>query len=248
MAPLGRAPAVPIALATTCVLSGDYHDTVWGRPVTSSRELFGQLSLCTQQCGVAWKVVWNKRQHYSNAFHGWDMHRVAKMTPSEIDVLCAKDGPWAGKLMQNRNKLGAIVHNAKLCCKIEASHADGLSGFLWGFVEGRDGVVNQGERCAGEAYERMFGATGVISDEMATAMVKCKGSKKGSAVVDGAPLDFKYLGSVTLQAFLLQNGLLDGHSATCPAAQRNRQARPCAGAGGVVRDVKPGKRRRSVRV
>ena len=55
--------------ATACIFSGEYHDQIWGTPVYTSRELFSQLSLCTQQCGVSWRIVWNKRLHYAAAFH-----------------------------------------------------------------------------------------------------------------------------------------------------------------------------------
>ena len=50
-----------------------YHDDVWGTPVRTSRELFTQLSLASQQAGLSWSVVWNKREAYREAFHDWDM-------------------------------------------------------------------------------------------------------------------------------------------------------------------------------
>jgi DNA-3-methyladenine glycosylase I len=207
----------------SCVISGDYHDTVWGRPVTDERQLFGQLSLVTQQCGVSWQTVWNKRESYEQAFCGWDMKRVAAMggenLDKSLDELCGER--WAGKLLRNRQKLGAIIHNARLCVKIAESHAGGLAGFLWSFVLGRDDALNQSTECSGDAYKRMFGATGLVSDEMALAI---KGGK--ARVVGGERLDFKFLGSTTLQAFLLQNGLLDGHSVGCSTCARNRKARP----------------------
>lgn len=96
-----------------CPFYGDYHDTVWGTPVVDSKGLFNQLSLCTQQCGVSWKVVWNKRHHYNEAFHQWDMRKVAQMTEDDVETMCDKEGHWAGKLIQNKNKLRAIIHNAK---------------------------------------------------------------------------------------------------------------------------------------
>ena len=85
-----------------CAFAGDYHDTIWAL-VRASRILFAQLSLCTQQCGVSWRIVWNKRHHYEAA-HGWDRRRVAQMTDDDVDALCDKSGPWAGKIIQNRPK------------------------------------------------------------------------------------------------------------------------------------------------
>ena len=41
-------------------------------------------------------------------------------------------------------------------------------------------------------------------------------------------LGFKFVGSITLQAFLLQNGLLNGHSHTCPKNPRCAACTPCS--------------------
>ena len=189
---------------------GEYHDLVWGKPVSDSKELFAQMSLASQQAGVSWRIVWNKSEHYRAAFHGFDMHRVAVMTDAEMDDLVDRSGQWAGKLMQNRNKLQAIVHNAKLCVDIEDSHPGGLSGFFWSFVRGREDVtINSHERDSSE-YDRTFGQTSEFSDAMEQELKKRRG--------------FKFLGSITLQAFMLQCGLLNGHCPRCPCNPRSRSA------------------------
>ena len=184
-----------------CVFSGEYHDDVWGTPVRDSRALFGQLSLVTQQCGVSWRVVWNKRHHYEEAFHGWDIARVAAMTDADLDALCDREGQWAGKLMQHRGKLAAIMHNARLCVTIHEKHARGLAGYLWSFVDGDAATVNSLVDTDCEEYRAVFGVTSRYSDALSAAL-------RGRG--------FKFIGSVTIQAFLLQNGLLNGHSADCP--------------------------------
>ncbi len=135
-----------------CAFSGEYHDEVWGTPVKSSGELFKQLSLITQQCGVSWRLVWNKRHHYTAAFHNFNMERVAAMTEGELDSLCDKEGPWQGKLIQNRAKLGAIIHNARICVRIEKTTRGGLSGWLWSFVDCRDDTVCSSDECSGPEY------------------------------------------------------------------------------------------------
>lgn len=177
-----------------CIFSGVYHDEVWGNPVMDTTTLFEMLSLCTQQCGISWKIVWDKRHHYKEAFYGWNMERVAAMTEEDIDTLCDSSGKWKGKLIQNRAKLSAIVHNAMECIKVEASEEGGLSGFLWSFVRGCDDVINTNSDCSSEEYKRIFGCTSKYSDALALAL---KGKTR---------YKFKYLGSTVLQAFLLQNG------------------------------------------
>ena len=216
---------------------GEYHDNVWGSPVTDTSTLFAQLSLCTQQCGVSWRIVWNKRHHYANAFHDWDLARVAAMSEDDLDRLCNKEGEWAGKLIQNRAKLHAIIHNATQMLKIHTATPGGLPAFLWSFVEGDCEspftTILPGRKAplfisphaintsAGSDTE-VNSVTSNYSDAL-TAALKRTGSHPSKAI-DFAP--FKFLGSITIQAFLLQNGLLNGHSCTC--VKNPRSCAPCA--------------------
>lgn len=108
-----------------CYDWGPYHDEVWGTPLRTSRELFAQLSLASQQAGLSWRVVWSKREGYAAAFRGWDFRAIASMTATDVDELC---GPaWAGRVLQSRRKLEAIVHNAGVCVEIEDSYPGGLA-------------------------------------------------------------------------------------------------------------------------
>ena len=207
---------------------GEYHDEVWDTRVTDPKVLFAQLSLCTQQCGVSWRIVWNKRHHYAAAFHDWDLSRVAMMTDADLDALCDREGPWAGKLIQNRGKLNAIMHNARQCAAIDAAVPGGLAAFLWSFVRAAgasrfsvalgggpdtkhsatvamdEAAIHDGDGGGGDVNE----VTSAFSDRLTAAL-------KGKAGCGVAFEPFKFLGSITLQALLLQNGLLNGHSRTC---------------------------------
>ena len=217
-----------------CHFDGEYHDHVWGTPVTDSKELFAQLSLASQQAGVSWRVVWNKRLHYCDAFHGWDMRKVAAMTDADLDALCDPQGEWAGRLMQNRSKLNAIIHNAKQCALIEDASPGGLAAWLWRFVaapaagsesslldvhiDGCESLlsvapsyINACESCTSDAYTACFGQTSELSERLA-AVLRQKGAHAESA---SFVEPFKFLGSITLQAFMLQVGLLNGHAPSC---------------------------------
>lgn len=217
-----------------CIFSGDYHDQVWGTPVTDASEIFAQLSLASQQAGVSWRIVWNKRAHYAAAFQQWDMVKVAAMTESDLDQLCDKEGPWAGRLMQNRAKLSAIIHNARQCEIIQRTEAGGLPGFIWRTVclpggpptpfdvalggldcpLARDpSSVNEIEDCEAETYQASFGTTSRFSEELARRL-RCPGAAAAYA-------PFKFLGSITLQAFMLQCGMLNGHAPSCGCNPRN---------------------------
>ena len=215
----------------SCIFNGEYHDVVWGTPVTDSKELFAQLSLCTQQCGVSWRIVWNKRHHYGNAFYDWDMRKVAAMSEADLDGLCDKEGLWAGKLIQNRGKLNAIIHNARQCVAIDDAVPGGLSAFLWDTVRATGGEksefevringlqtplvrdpasVNASSDHTSEAYQRTCGVTSAFSNELTSRL-----KRKADELSVPAYEPFKFLGSVTIQAFMLQCGLINGHSPRC---------------------------------
>ena len=78
------------------------------------------------------------------------------------------------------------------------------------YVRGREDVtINSHERNSSE-YETVFGQTSEFSDAMEKELKKTRG--------------FKFLGSITLQAFMLQCGLLNGHCPRCPCNPRSRPA------------------------
>ena len=226
-----------------CIFTGEYHDLVWGTPVLSSQELFAQLSLASQQAGVSWRIVWNKRHDYKAAFYNWDMRKIAAMGEADLDRLCDKDGPWVGRVMQHRNKLSAIIHNAKQCVAIDDATPGGLSGYLWSFVAEEDKstapllevripsgptlslkaqFINNTKNASCGAYQNTFGQTSEVSDRLEAVLRKK--NKDGAADAPFAE-PFRFLGSITIQAFLLQCGLLNGH---CPSCSKNPR---CCGGG-----------------
>ena len=83
--------------AMACAFAGDYHDTIWGVPVRDSRTLFAQLSLCTQQCGVSAHRL-EQAPPLRGGLPRLGLPQVAQMTAEDVDALCDKSGPWAGKL------------------------------------------------------------------------------------------------------------------------------------------------------
>mmetsp|Transcript_22873 Transcript_22873/g.42769 ORF Transcript_22873/g.42769 Transcript_22873/m.42769 type:complete len:276 (-) Transcript_22873:688-1515(-) len=188
--------------ATKNEVNQSYHDEHWGVPIRNKKTLFEVISLCSQQAGVSWSVVWKKRHAYQAAFFDWDLDKVAAMCDEDIDQLILSAEP--GGIMRNRAKLSAIVHNAKLYQSLEREHPGGVVGFLWGFTQGRP-VVNESAYREGEFRPNVS----TVSDAMAVEF-----KKRG----------FKYLGSITLQAFAEQVGIINNHCATCFMNPRSQQA------------------------
>ena len=79
-----------------------YHDEEWGRPLHDDQALFELLCMETYQAGLSWETVLNKRQPFREAFHGYQVQAVAKMTDSELEALM--DNP---AIIRNRAKIFA---------------------------------------------------------------------------------------------------------------------------------------------
>ena len=172
-----------------------YHDDVWGVPLRDDAALFEVLSLCSQQCGLSWRVIWNKRADYRQAFHNFDMRQLAAM--DELSVRALVDSPLG--VIHNYNKLNAIVHNARLCAAIAKRYKGGLTEFLWSFTGGSAAVNTRRFVPGGEASwvgRKPSDATGPAAvhpaSECMAAALKAEG--------------FKFLGAITLTAFMQQVG------------------------------------------
>lgn len=73
------------------------------------------MSKSVFQSGMSWKVVEAKWDSTREAFHDFDVERVASMSEDEIDAL-AEDT----RVIRNRRKLNAIVSNAARMLELDA--------------------------------------------------------------------------------------------------------------------------------
>ena len=88
---------------------GDYLDVM-------SRVVF--------QSGMSWKVVESKWPGTTEAFHDFDVERVAHMTDREVDALCEDT-----RVIRNRRKLAAVVTNADRLLELDEEH-EGFRNYL----------------------------------------------------------------------------------------------------------------------
>lgn len=75
------------------------------------------MSKAAFQSGISWKVVENKWAGTREALSGFDPAAVAEFTPLDIDRLMSDT-----RLIRNRKKLEAIVHNAGQMLSLENEH------------------------------------------------------------------------------------------------------------------------------
>jgi DNA-3-methyladenine glycosylase I len=98
---------------------GRYHDDVWGRRTYDQHAMFEALTLGVFQVGLSWSTVFNKRDAFRAAFHGFDIAKVAAMTDKDVDRLTQDPS-----IIRNRAKIRATVDNARAMLSASPSLAE----------------------------------------------------------------------------------------------------------------------------
>lgn len=166
-----------------------YHDTEWGVPVHDDRVLFEFLTLEGAQAGLSWSTVLAKREHYREAFLGWDVPAIARFTAADIDRLMQNAG-----LVRHRGKLESTVTNARAFLAVQAEFGS-FDSWLWRFVNGAP-IVNRPTRM------RDVPTSTPDSDALSKALVK-----RG----------FKFVGTTICYAYMQAVGMVDDHLVGCLA-------------------------------
>ena len=107
----------------------------WGQPLHDDQALFELLCMETYQTGLSWETVLNKRQAFREAFHGYQVHRVAEMSDSELEDLMDNVA-----IIRNRAKIFATRANAQAFLQVQADYGS-FDAYLWSFVGGKT-IVN----------------------------------------------------------------------------------------------------------
>jgi DNA-3-methyladenine glycosylase I len=164
-----------------------YHDTEWGVPHHDDRALFELLTLEGAQAGLSWRTVLTRRDAYRQAYHGFDIKRVASMTDAELENLLA-----GSPLIRNRLKIFSARDNAKAALAAIDLHGS-LDRYLWSFV-GHTPIRNH------RTDRSQVPATTPVSDAMSKALKQA---------------GFRFVGSTICYAFMQATGMVDDHLVTC---------------------------------
>jgi DNA-3-methyladenine glycosylase I len=89
---------------------GPYHDREYGFPIHDDNELFERLVLEINQAGLSWLTILKKRDAFREAYAGFDLARVARLSPEK---LLRQEG-----IIRNRLKINAAIENAKRLRKL----------------------------------------------------------------------------------------------------------------------------------
>lgn len=87
----------------------DYHDNEWGKPVTGEDALFERISLEGFQAGLSWLTILKRREGFREAFMGFEIDRVAKMTEKDVERLLLNE-----VIIRHRGKIQAVINNARI--------------------------------------------------------------------------------------------------------------------------------------
>ena len=163
----------------------------WGLEKRSEQELFEHLSLSGAQAGLSWWTILCKRQAYRQAFHNFDIDKVASMTTKDIDAILSRTSKDKTQLVvRNRKKVESVVNNAR---RIQGMKANGtissFSEYLWSFVNDRP-ILHRLQ---------------TISDMPSTneeSVIMSKNLKKHG---------FKFVGPTTMYAMMQSCGLVMDH-------------------------------------
>ena len=80
----------------------DYHDNEWGRPTTDPHLLFEKICLEGFQSGLSWYTILSKRENFREAFHGFDIEKVAAMGEADVERLVLNAG-----IIRHRGKINS---------------------------------------------------------------------------------------------------------------------------------------------
>ncbi len=193
-----RFPAGPVSMSATsnpvrCAWAGsdplmrDYHDTEWGVPLHDDRALFEFLCLEGAQAGLSWRTVLAKRDNYRQAFHDFEIARVAAMTDRALEKRLLDPG-----IIRNRLKVSSTRDNAIAALKV-IDEFGSLDAYLWSFVDGKP-LLNRWR----EPSE--VPASTALSDRMSKAL-----KQRG----------FRFVGTTICYSLLQATGMINDHLVAC---------------------------------
>jgi DNA-3-methyladenine glycosylase I len=102
-----------------------YHDDEWGRPVTDDTRLFEKICLEGFQAGLSWLTILRKRESFRQAFRGFDIDRVARFTPRDVDRLLGD-----AAIVRHRGKIGSTINNARRARELRDEQGS-LAAYFW---------------------------------------------------------------------------------------------------------------------
>jgi DNA-3-methyladenine glycosylase I len=180
-----------------------YHDEEWGRPITDDSRLFEKICLEGFQAGLSWLTILRKRDAFRQSFVGFDIDRVARFGPRDVDRLLADSD-----IVRHRGKIESAINNARRA-KALVDEYGSLAAYVW-----------QWEPVPEARPRRVIRAALVGTTPESTALSK-----------DLKRRGWTFVGPTTMYAFMQAVGLVNDHIDGCASrgaveTARRRVKRP----------------------
>lgn len=91
-----------------------YHDNHYGVVINDDNELFCRLVMEINQAGLSWHTILVKENNFRNAYHNFDIKKVARYKEKDFTRLMNDAG-----IIRNRLKINAAVYNAQKLVEIQ---------------------------------------------------------------------------------------------------------------------------------
>lgn len=165
-----------------------YHDEEWGKEVHDDKTLFEFLILESAQAGLSWITILKRREGYRRAFADFDVEKVARFSPDDVERLMQDAG-----IIRNRLKIMAAISNAKLFIGIQKEFSS-FDKYMYSFLPGGKPIKNTLANMS-DIQPRTE-----ISDAISKDM-----KKRG----------FKFFGTTICYAHMQATGMVNDHIANC---------------------------------
>lgn len=165
-----------------------YHDTEWCKKNTSDQYLFELLILETQQAGLSWSLILQRRATYQKAFFNFDIEKILSLSVCEKEKLYLSDT----KIIKHRKKFDSIFKNAQAFKNIQKEYGS-FSNFIWSFVQNEQ-IVNH------------FITSNEVPAYTDLSILISKEMKKRQ---------FSFVGPTVIYSFMQAIGLVNDHLVDC---------------------------------
>ncbi|MDO6513090.1 MULTISPECIES: DNA-3-methyladenine glycosylase I [unclassified Neptuniibacter] len=171
----------------------DYHDNEWSVPERNDQKLFEMLVLEGAQAGLSWDTVLKKREGYRQAFHQFDVLKVAAMSDEELEALREN-----AAIIRNKLKIYSARKNASVFLAIQQEFGS-FADYLWAYIDHKP-IINHWS-----SFEQVP-VTTEISDLISKDL-----KKRGMS----------FVGSTIIYAYMQAIGMVNDHLTECWCYKRD---------------------------
>lgn len=177
----------------------EYHDREWGFPVADDRRLFEKVCLEGFQSGLSWLTILNKRENFRSGFAHFEIDRVARFKPKDVERLMADAG-----IVRHRGKIESTINNARRAVELRDEFGS-LAAYFWRMEPDPASRPRRMTRAA---------LLAMTSSPESAAMSK-----------DLRKRGWSFVGPTTLYAFMQAMGLVNDHIEGCASRDKAVAAR-----------------------